>query len=99
MALVGRSHQEREGGDVVAELSVRVDSKGRLAIPKKIRQQLDVKPGDTFFLQSEGRVLRYAKAANPFDELADYALEQYRRGETKGLRRFAGERAARLDAK
>jgi AbrB family looped-hinge helix DNA binding protein len=56
-------------------IAVRVDDKGRLTIPGKLRKELDVKPGDTFFLQREGEVLRYAKATNPFDMLAEQAAQ------------------------
>ena len=63
-------------------IAVRVDSQGRLTIPGSVRKKLDVKPGDTFFLEQEGRVLRYAKADNPFDALATYAIDDYRAGKT-----------------
>ncbi len=75
-------------------LAVRVDSKGRLTIPKEARESLNVQPGDTFFveIEEEGKVLRYAKAENPFDVLAEEALEEYRRGETRSLRELAERR-------
>jgi AbrB family looped-hinge helix DNA binding protein len=59
-------------------IAVRVDDKGRLTIPGKVRKRLDVKPGDTFFLEHEGQVLRYAKAENPFDKLAARAVDEFR---------------------
>lgn len=81
-------------------VSVRVDQKGRLIIPKKIREALDIKPGDTFFLQQEeeGKVLRYARAENPFDTLALQAEKEYRQGKTRSLREFAQEQHISLDA-
>jgi AbrB family looped-hinge helix DNA binding protein len=71
--------------------TVTIDAKGRLAIPSKIRAELDLKPGDVLFLESdsEGQVLHLAKAINPFDGLAEYAEQEYRAGRTRNLRAFA----------
>jgi AbrB family looped-hinge helix DNA binding protein len=79
-------------------IAVRVDDKGRLTIPGKLRKELDVKPGDTFFLQREGEVLRYAKATNPFDMLAEQAAQQYAAGETSSIDDLAREHGVDLDA-
>jgi antitoxin PrlF len=76
-------------------VAVRVDSKGRLTIPKETRERLNIRPGDTFFVQEDGEVLRYAKAHDPFDVLAEEALEEYRHGETENLRDLAGRREPR----
>jgi hypothetical protein len=43
-------------------------------------------------VQIEGEVIRYARAANPLDELADHAVAEYRRGQTRSLRTIADER-------
>lgn len=79
-------------------IAVRVDDKGRLTIPGKLRKELDVKPGDTFFLQREGKVLRYAKATNPFDVLAEQAGQEYAAGETSSIDHLAREHGIDLDA-
>ncbi|HVA23617.1 MAG TPA: AbrB/MazE/SpoVT family DNA-binding domain-containing protein [Chloroflexota bacterium] len=79
-------------------IAVRVDDKGRLTIPGKMRKELDVKPGDTFFLQREGKVLRYAKATNPFDMLAEQAAHDYHAGETISIDDLAREHGVDLDA-
>jgi hypothetical protein len=42
-------------------------------------------------------VLRYAKAVNPFDALADHAIAELRAGRTKNLRAFAAENDIELD--
>ena len=47
-------------------VTVKVDEKGRLMIPKRDRAALGIKPGDTFFFEREGRILRFAPAENPF---------------------------------
>jgi AbrB family looped-hinge helix DNA binding protein len=77
--------------------SVKVDSKGRLLIPQDIRSALDIHPGDTLFVKREGKVLRYAKAENPFDLLAEHAFREHEAGRTKSLRDFAAENDLALD--
>jgi antitoxin PrlF len=73
--------------------AVRVDAKGRLTIPRTAREKLHIRAGDTFFVQIEGEVIRYARAANPLDELADHAEAEYRQGRTRSLRAVSDERA------
>ena len=74
-------------------VTVKVDPKGRLTIPQRIREELGIEPGDTFFVEVDGEnaVLRYAKAENPFDALARHALDEHHSGRTRGLREFAAE--------
>ena len=71
---------------------VRVDSKGRLTIPKQAREKLRIRAGDTFFVQIEGEVIRYARAENPLDTLAERAVADYRKGRTRSLKTIADER-------
>lgn len=78
--------------------AVRVDSKGRLTIPKEARDALKVRPGDTFFVRRDGGELRFAKAENPFDGLARHAETEYHAGRTKKLRDFAREHDIDVDA-
>lgn len=79
--------------------TVRADAKGRLTIPRNIREGLGIEPGDTLFLEvdEERGVLHFAKAENPFDLLAEHAIAEYRAGRTKSLRDFAAENAISLD--
>jgi AbrB family looped-hinge helix DNA binding protein len=81
----------KEWREMTSSVAVRVDNKGRLTIPQAIRQQLGIEPGDTFFLQPEDGVLRFAKAENPFDILADLANAEYEAGRTTNLRAVAEE--------
>ena len=78
---------------------MKTDAKGRLTIPRHLRKGLGIEPGDTFFLEVDDvrGVLRFAKAENPFDILAEHALAEYRAGRTKSLRDFATENAIALD--
>ena len=76
---------------MAASTTVRVDTKGRLTIPQAVREELGIKPGDTFFLLPEDGVLRLAKAENPFDALADFANAEYEAGRTTNVRAIAAE--------
>ncbi|HEY7031071.1 MAG TPA: AbrB/MazE/SpoVT family DNA-binding domain-containing protein [Thermomicrobiales bacterium] len=78
--------------------SVKVDAKGRLSIPGTLRDELGIHPGDTLFVRIEEGTLRYAKAENPFDALAEHALAERSAGRTKRLRDFAAENEISLDA-
>jgi AbrB family looped-hinge helix DNA binding protein len=77
-----------------------VDEKGRVLIPDAVRKRLGISAGDVLFLQVEEEtgVLRYAKADNPFDILAEHALREYRAGRTRTLREIAAEEGVDLDA-
>jgi AbrB family looped-hinge helix DNA binding protein len=77
--------------------SVKVDAKGRLVIPQRLRSALNIHPGDTLFVEQEGNILRYAKADNPFDLLAEHASREFEAGRTKNLRDFAAENDIALE--
>ena len=80
--------------------TVKTDTKGRLLIPQELRTAMGIEAGDTFFVQqdADGRTLRFAKAENPFDALADEARRERAEGRTRGLRAFAAEQGIDLDA-
>ncbi|HLZ07568.1 MAG TPA: AbrB/MazE/SpoVT family DNA-binding domain-containing protein [Chloroflexota bacterium] len=78
--------------------TVKIDGKGRLTVPASERVALGIKPGDVLFVERRGRQLIYVKAENPFDVLADDAIEEYRRGETRSLRKIAELRGITIDA-
>lgn len=78
-------------------VAVRVDNKGRLMIPKDLRQELQVEPGDTLYIRCEDKVLQCAKAENPFDLLAEHAIRELKAGKTRSLRDFAEEHNIPLD--
>lgn len=77
--------------------TVKVDAKGRLAVSAHLRGEIDMHPGDVYFLEVKGRILRFAKAENPFDALARQAIEEYEAGETMSLRDFAQAEGIELD--
>lgn len=83
---------------MIGNFSVKVDAKGRLSIPRDLRAALGIQPGDTLFVKRDGEMLRYAKAENPFDLLAEHAIAEYRAGRTRSLREFAADNNIALDA-
>lgn len=80
-------------------ITVKVDSKGRLLIPRSIREKLKMTTGDVCFLtldQALG-ILSVAKAENPFDGLARHAIREYRAGQTKSLRQYVKEQGVEIN--
>ena len=63
---------------------VRVDDRGRIILPKHFREQMGVNAGDTLFVRYSPKLrgLEMLKAINPFDMLAEKALQDYRAGKT-----------------
>ena len=78
--------------------TIRTDPKGRLLIPRALRDQLGINPGDTVFAQADedGVGIRLAKAVNPFDALADHAVAEHAAGRTRSLRAFTDEQGIDL---
>lgn len=71
--------------------TVRVDEKGRITLPTRLRQALALQPGDVLFVRAHGDRVELAKAGNPFDVLADHAIREHREGRTRELRQLARE--------
>lgn len=69
--------------------TVRVDSKGRLTIPPKIREELNINPGDTFHFEKDGQKIQLVKKENPFDVLGRQAIKEHREGKTIRLEDLA----------
>lgn len=81
------------------EVAVRIDSKGRVTLPKSMRQTLGVDIGDTVFLKYDPKdnQVRLAPAVSPFDILAEHAVREYREGRTKTIEECAREHGIRLN--
>lgn len=82
----------------VRTTTVTIDQKGRLAIPRGLREELGLQPGDTLFVRvdDERQELHFAKAENPFDALADHAMQEFQAGRTRNVRDFAAEESIDL---
>ena len=73
----------------------RVDKKGRLTLPKNIRESMGIKAGDVVFMKIEEEQSRIiiSKAQNPFDVLAKDAIREYNQGRTETIEEFVKEHA------
>jgi bifunctional DNA-binding transcriptional regulator/antitoxin component of YhaV-PrlF toxin-antitoxin module len=72
--------------------TVRVDERGRVTLPAKVREELAVLPGTVFCIKKELNGFRLARVEDPFDGLARYAIEEDDAGRTRNLREYARER-------
>ena len=48
---------------------VRVDEKGRITLPKSLREVLNIMPGDELVLDVKGNKIVIEKSVNPFEKL------------------------------
>jgi AbrB family looped-hinge helix DNA binding protein len=73
------------------QVTVKIDNKGRVTLPKYMRDALGIKIGDTVFLKYDpgDKQVRLASAISPFDILAEQAIEEYHAGRTKPIEEFA----------
>jgi AbrB family looped-hinge helix DNA binding protein len=76
--------------DVFAKnIPLTVDNKGRLTIPKNVREALHIENGDVLLLKydpSKG-ILQIARAVqNPIEALSKYADRELETGRTKNIR-------------
>jgi len=79
------------------ETFARVDNKGRITLPKSIREAWKLKTGDTVFFRYDsknGRV-QIAPAVSPFDILAEHAIEEYEQERTKTVEEYVDEKSGR----
>jgi AbrB family looped-hinge helix DNA binding protein len=79
--------------------TVKLDDKGRVSLPKKLREQAGLGPGDALFLEYDdlNNTFQLTKAVNPLEGLLQEALREYEAGETIPLRQIAEEAGIDLD--
>ena len=84
---------------MIDERIVRVDAKGRVTLPKAIRDELSIQDGTPFFVKfiRGERVIILAPAINPFDILAEQAMEEYEAGKTTNIEKYAKNHGINLD--
>ena len=95
---VGISHT-KERKKMSDERIVKTDAKGRVTLPKAIRDELNVEDGTPFFvkfIRGKGVVI-LAPAINPFDILAEQAMEEYEAGKTTNIEKYAKNHGINLD--
>ncbi len=82
----------------VNQAVVKIDNKGRVTLPKNMREALGLETGDAVFLKYEPEVkqVRMAPAVSPFDVLAEHAIKEHHKGRTRTIEEFAREHNIRL---
>ena len=75
--------------------AVTIDSKGRLSLPRKLREELGLDTGDVVFVEREGDTLRLAKALNPLEAAVAEGVAEYRAGRKIALRSLAKKHRVR----
>jgi len=67
------------------ETFARVDNKGRVTLPRSIREAWGLKTGDMVFFRydSKNNKVQIAPAVSPFDILAEHAIEKNKQERTK----------------
>ncbi len=78
--------------------AVTIDSKGRLSLPRKLREELGLGSGDVVFVEREGHTLRVAKAINPLASAVAEGVAEYRAGRKIALRGLAKKHRVRAGA-
>lgn len=74
------------------KVSVRIDNKGRVTLPRDLRARLGVDLGDTLFVKYEAGSIRLVRAVeDPIATLATYADKEFEAGRTKDLREYMRE--------
>jgi len=79
------------------ETFARVDNKGRVTLPKSIREAWGLKTGDTVFFRydSKNNKVQIAPAVSPFDILAEHAIEEYKQKRTKTVEEYIDKKLGR----
>lgn len=71
--------------------TARMDGKGRVSIPRPLREEMGLAPGTLIAFVREGSEIRVKPLQDPFAILMNEAEEEYAAGRTRNLREFAGE--------
>jgi AbrB family looped-hinge helix DNA binding protein len=83
----------------MATTSVKLDNKGRLVVPKEVREAMGAREGDVFYLDYdvfEG-LLVFAAATNPLLRLVEEGRAEYQAGLTKSIDEVAAELGIAID--
>ncbi|KXS36772.1 MULTISPECIES: AbrB/MazE/SpoVT family DNA-binding domain-containing protein [unclassified Candidatus Frackibacter] len=80
------------------KIVTKVDDKGRITIPKKVRKSSGIDKGEVLFIDVELGQLKLTRAVeDPIVKLKEYTEKEYENGKTKNLRQYAKEKGMDLD--
>jgi AbrB family looped-hinge helix DNA binding protein len=67
--------------------AVKVDDRGRITLPKSMRDDMGINNHETLFVRREEDTIEVAKAGlNPFEVLGEHARREHDRGRTRVIR-------------
>ncbi|MGM0421456.1 MAG: AbrB/MazE/SpoVT family DNA-binding domain-containing protein [Bacillota bacterium] len=77
---------------------VKIGPRGRITIPKKAREEAEVKVGDILFMNLQPGKIEFTKAIeDPLVMLRDYSEKEYEAGNTLSLREYARDKHIKID--
>jgi len=80
------------------KIVAKVDKKGRITLPKKVREETGIYKGEVLFIETDlGQVKLTRAVEDPIAKLKDYTEKQYKSGKTKNLRDYAKDKGIELD--
>ncbi|MCK8825405.1 AbrB/MazE/SpoVT family DNA-binding domain-containing protein [Fuchsiella alkaliacetigena] len=80
------------------KIVTKVDDKGRITIPKEVREFSGIEKGEVLFINAElGQVKLTRAIEDPVVKLKEYAEKEYEEGRTRDLRDYANEKGIKLD--
>ena len=81
------------------ETAAKVDNKGRVTLPREVRESIGIEAGDTVFIKYEAdkKMIYMAPAVSPFDVLAENAVEEHKKGHTIPIEKYCKKNNIPLD--
>ena len=80
------------------KLITKVDEKGRITLPKEIREKTGINKGTVLFIDPElGQVKLTRAVEDPIAKLKEYTEKEFISGNTKDLRKYAKEKGIEVN--
>lgn len=86
------------GGKMTEKVPVKIDSRGRITVPKKAREKAGIEEGDILFMDLKPGKIEFTRAIeDPLVVLRDYSEKEYEKGKTRNIRKYAKDKDIDLD--
>ncbi|MCF8002221.1 MAG: AbrB/MazE/SpoVT family DNA-binding domain-containing protein [Halanaerobiales bacterium] len=81
------------------KIATKVDSKGRITLPKEIREKACIEEGEVLFIYEVdiGQLKLIRAVEDPLVKLKEYTEKEFEKGETKSIRQYAKEKGINVD--